>query len=247
MTLVLQVMIRLFVAAMATALVWIGIGQGTETVATSSTSSVIYAYDGQSCTSPAIYTTSERGPPATYDQSTAYDAANCWLRDASACPDRPNTPPTTTCTTPAALAGDAAATTTTGGQARLADRDLCALDRGRVAANTSDRISGPLWSSTKSKTSPQNALRHFNDHRADFPHLNKAAEYVAEAQQFLRRPPSTALPPITRTNGDVVVYDPTRNIFGVMDSTGAPKTYFKPDPAQHGYPTNLDYFNAQNW
>ncbi|SPC10167.1 hypothetical protein CT19431_240047 [Cupriavidus taiwanensis] len=25
----------------------------------------------------------------------------------------------------------------------------------------------------------------------------------------------------------------------------APKTMFRPDPAQHGYPTNMDYFNAQ--
>jgi hypothetical protein len=35
------------------------------------------------------------------------------------------------------------------------------------------------------------------------------------------------------------------NTFGVMDSSGAPRTYFRRDPAQHGYPTNLDYFNAQ--
>lgn len=117
---------------------------------------------------------------------------------------------------------------------------------GSPATNTADRISGPLWSTTKSKTGPQNALRHFNDHGADFPHLNNAAEYVADAQQFLRTPPSGALS-ITRTNGDVVRYDPGRNIFGVVDSSGAPKTYFKPDPAQHGYSTNLDYFNAQNW
>ena len=48
-----------------------------------------------------------------------------------------------------------------------------------------------------------------------------------------------------RTNGDVVRYNPGSNTFGVMDSSGAPRTYFRPDPAQHGYPTNLDYFNAQ--
>jgi hypothetical protein len=30
-----------------------------------------------------------------------------------------------------------------------------------------------------------------------------------------------------------------------MDASGAPRTFFKPDPAVHGYPTNLDYFNAQ--
>ena len=40
-------------------------------------------------------------------------------------------------------------------------------------------------------------------------------------------------------------FDPTTDTFGVMDANGAPRTMFKPDPAVHGYPTNLDYFNAQ--
>jgi pyocin large subunit-like protein len=74
--------------------------------------------------------------------------------------------------------------------------------------------------------------------------LNNSLEYVAEAQGFLRSPGAGVLTR-TRTNGDVVRYDPGNNLFGVMDATGAPKTYFRPDPASHGYSTNLDYFNAQ--
>ena len=36
-----------------------------------------------------------------------------------------------------------------------------------------------------------------------------------------------------------------RNLFGVMDLAGAPKTHFRPDPSSHGYQMNLDYFDAQ--
>ena len=116
-----------------------------------------------------------------------------------------------------------------------------------VAANTvttSEWISSPLWTAGKTDSAPANALRHFNDHGADFPGLNNSLEYVADAQSFLRSPPSGTLTRL-RTNGDVVRYNPGSNTFGVMDSSGAPRTYFRPDPAQHGYPTNLDYFNAQ--
>ena len=111
---------------------------------------------------------------------------------------------------------------------------------------TSDEISSPLWSSTGSKSSAQNALNHFSDHGADFPHLNNSLKYVAEAQKFLRSP-GQGVQSLTRSNGDVVRFDQASNAFGVMTPSGAPRTYFVPDPAQHGFPTNLDYFNAQHW
>ena len=57
-------------------------------------------------------------------------------------------------------------------------------------------------------------------------------------------PPPGALTK-TRANGESVVYDPTSNTIAVAAANGAPKTMFKPDPANHPYPTNLDYFNAQ--
>ena len=118
---------------------------------------------------------------------------------------------------------------------------------GLSAANTtatSGRIRSPLWTATKSDSAAANALRHFNDHGADFPGVKNSLEYVAEAQTFLRLPPSGTRTRL-RTNGDVVRYNPGSNTFGVMDSSGAPRTYIRPNPAQHGLPTNLDYFNAQ--
>jgi hypothetical protein len=102
---------------------------------------------------------------------------------------------------------------------------------------------GGMWTATKSKTAAQNALRHFKDHGADFG-ARSAVEYVNQAKQFLGSPPPGTLTRV-RANGDVVRYNPDTNTFGVMDASGAPRTFFKPDPAVHGYPTNLEYFNAQ--
>jgi pyocin large subunit-like protein len=47
---------------------------------------------------------------------------------------------------------------------------------------------------------------------------------------------------IARSNGDVIRFKATLDTFGVMDAAGAPRTYFVPDPAEHEYSTNLDYF-----
>jgi pyocin large subunit-like protein len=92
-----------------------------------------------------------------------------------------------------------------------------------VATNTvrtSDLVDGPLWTSTKKGSSAQNALRHFNDHGADFPDVQNAMEYVAKAQDFLRTPSGGTLTRI-RSNGDVVRYHPGSNTFGVMVSVTA--------------------------
>lgn len=124
-------------------------------------------------------------------------------------------------------------------------RPLGSIPRPGVAANTADRISGPFCGLRRSPGVRQRTRwGTSNKHRADFPHLNNSLEYVAEAQSFLRNPGPGVLTR-TRGNGDVVRYDPGSNRCGIMDSTGAPKTYFRTDPASHGYPTNLDYFNAQ--
>jgi pyocin large subunit-like protein len=100
-----------------------------------------------------------------------------------------------------------------------------------------------MWTATKNKSAAQNAFRHFRDHGADFG-VENAVDYVKQAQQFLRSPPPGTLTRL-RPNGDVVRYNPGTNTFGVMDASGAPRTLYKPDPSVHGYPSNLDYFNAQ--
>jgi len=116
---------------------------------------------------------------------------------------------------------------------------------GKLIKNADNIANGAagLWTATKSQTVAENAFRHFKEHGADFDARN-AVEYVRQAAEFLHRPGAGVLSR-TRANGDVVRFDPASNAFGVMDKSGAPRTFFKPDPAQHGYPTNLDYFDVQ--
>jgi hypothetical protein len=109
---------------------------------------------------------------------------------------------------------------------------------------TGSGTGGGLWTGTKSKTPAENAKGHWDKHSQDFPEYQNAAEYTKGAKEFLNNPPPTALSKV-RANGDVVVYDPASDVFGVRTADGTPRTMFKPDPAEHGYPTNLDYYNAQ--
>lgn len=122
-----------------------------------------------------------------------------------------------------------------------------AIKDGKAAGAAEDVIKeslGPVWSSTTSKTPVENAYGHWSKHGSEFPEYQNALQYAEGAKDFVSHPPSGALVK-TRPNGDTVLYDPATNTFAVKDADGAPKTMFRPDPAQHGYPTNLDYFNAQ--
>ena len=64
------------------------------------------------------------------------------------------------------------------------------------------------------------------------------------AHDFVTNPPIGTLT-TTRKNGDTIYYNPSSNTFAVKNSDAAPKKMFRADHADHGYPKNLDYFNAQ--
>jgi filamentous hemagglutinin len=85
---------------------------------------------------------------------------------------------------------------------------------------------------------------HFNRHGSDFG-ARTAAEYEAQASRFLSGPRSSRVLESVRTNGDIVRYDPVTEEFGVLRKDGTIRTYYKPDPSVHGYPSNLDYFMHQ--
>ncbi|GAA2896456.1 DUF6531 domain-containing protein [Nonomuraea rubra] len=101
-----------------------------------------------------------------------------------------------------------------------------------------------IWTRTRGMSRVENAYDHWARHGSDFPHLNNAKEYVEEATDFLTGSHPGVLTK-TRSNGDVVRYDPQTEQFGVATAQGVPRTYYKPDPQRHPHPTNLDYFNAQ--
>ena len=111
------------------------------------------------------------------------------------------------------------------------------------------RFGHPIWSSSRNKTGVQNAYGHYEKHGGEFEDVQNAKQYVESAQDFLDSSDPNVL---TRYRYDlqgnisgIARYDPTTEEFGVKMADGTPRTYFKPDPAQHGYATNRDYFYAQ--
>ena len=45
--------------------------------------------------------------------------------------------------------------------------------------------------------------------------------------------------------GVVRIYDYATNTFGSFNPAGTTKTFYKPDPASHGFATNWDYWVSQ--
>jgi RHS repeat-associated protein len=115
---------------------------------------------------------------------------------------------------------------------------------GPLAGARPSTPKGPLWTATKNKTGVENALDHFKKHGSDFPQYPNATQYAQGARNFVTNPPKGTLTKV-RPNGDRLFYDPATNTFASQRADGALRTMFKPDPTKHGFPTNLDYFNAQ--
>ena len=87
-------------------------------------------------------------------------------------------------------------------------------------------------------------MDHFGRHGAYFG-AKSADEYADMASVFLQRSQATGLPTKVDANGVIRVYEPATNTFGSYNPNGTTKTFFKPDPAIHGYATNMDYWIDQ--
>lgn len=83
-------------------------------------------------------------------------------------------------------------------------------------------------------------VRHGRALRAASP-----GHYERLAGLFLAGPAHARLRQKIRSNGDLVRYNAATEEFGILSAAGVVKTYFIPDPADHGFPTNLDYYHAQ--
>ena len=102
----------------------------------------------------------------------------------------------------------------------------------------------PIWSASTERTPAQNALYHWEKHgRVDFPELQKPTQYVEYARNFRAR---TDVLTKIRGNGDRVLYDSRKEIFGVFTREGVPRTLYKPDPLVHGMNSNQAYFDIQD-
>ena len=100
------------------------------------------------------------------------------------------------------------------------------------------------WTSAKKASNNINLAGHWQKHKDEFPTLVSQNDYYRFAQDFVTNPPKGTLVKV-RKNGDSVFYQPSTNTFAVKTKDGLPRTVFKPDPKEHGYTNNLEYFHAQ--
>ncbi|PYV51818.1 MAG: hypothetical protein DMG98_25335 [Acidobacteria bacterium] len=92
---------------------------------------------------------------------------------------------------------------------------------------------------------PKTLADHFRNHGGDFGAAS-AEEYAQMASAFLQQALANGYPvKIDPSSGDILATDPTYNTFGAYKSNGTTKSFYKPDPAKHGFPTNKDYWNHQ--
>jgi RHS repeat-associated protein len=95
-----------------------------------------------------------------------------------------------------------------------------------------------IWTNSKTLSPAENALQHWNRHGDQFPELRNAKEYVEATDDFLNNPASDVLRKTRSSNGDVLLYNPGTNTFGVRTFDGTPRTMFKPDDG-------IDYWHKQ--
>jgi len=85
---------------------------------------------------------------------------------------------------------------------------------------------------------------HYERHGADFGATSQD-EYAHQASDFLQRSQREQLDTKIDDRGAIRIYDQNTNEFGSYNADGTTRTYFAPDPAEHGLATNADYWDGQ--
>lgn len=111
--------------------------------------------------------------------------------------------------------------------ARASQAELRGRGQNREQAEAPLYKGKPLWSANRRYTAQENAEYHFSRNGANFG-AGTVDVYVAKAHAFVASPPKGALT-LKRRNGDVLIYDPTGNVFAVANREGAPRTMFRPE------------------
>ena len=88
---------------------------------------------------------------------------------------------------------------------------------------------------------------HFarHGHGGDFGAATEG-QYAEKASGFFQQGLRDGLPTkLNPKDGSIRIYDPESNTFGAYNADGTTRTFYKLDPAQHGYATNWDYWVSQ--
>lgn len=83
------------------------------------------------------------------------------------------------------------------------------------------------WTSNRRNTAEENVRRLYERNGAAFG-ARTEDDYVALAHAFIADPPA-GTETLRRNDGDTLYYQASSNTFIVADSTGTPRTMFKPD------------------
>jgi pyocin large subunit-like protein len=84
----------------------------------------------------------------------------------------------------------------------------------------------PVWAPNRRLTADEAALANFERNGADFG-VGSVEAWITRVHDFVESPPR-GVQRLTRTNGDLLLYDPAGNVFAVVTADGAPRTMFKP-------------------
>ncbi|MDR6834239.1 MULTISPECIES: RHS repeat-associated core domain-containing protein [unclassified Sphingopyxis] len=123
---------------------------------------------------------------------------------------------------------------------------LIAREKAGPLLGTFGRALGIGNAATKVAGFASGALRnsHFAKHSGEFG-FKTAQAYERAAGNFLSGKAGRGVLEGTRKSGDIVRFNPKTNEFGVLSKGGNVRTYFKPDTAEHGLKTNLEYFKRE--
>lgn len=115
-----------------------------------------------------------------------------------------------------------------------------------AAAGETARRAAPLVRDAAAQTwgNARTLLDHYIRHGAGVG-ASSPKDYAARASEFLQGSQSLSLPTKVDASGVIRVYDQARNLFGSFNPDGTTRTFFSPNPAIHGYASNLAYWIEQ--
>ena len=90
---------------------------------------------------------------------------------------------------------------------------------------------------------PARLVEHFDKHVIKLKNISAVdfRDYENLADQFMGGPKRPSVLECKRGGGDTIRFDCKSDEYGIVDSNGMIRTYFKPDPARHGKGSNLNY------
>ena len=130
-----------------------------------------------------------------------------------------------------------------GPQDRAAARDLANVadrespPRARRAVSTPLFNGKPMWADNRRGSSEENARYQFEHRGADLG-AHDLQDYLTKVHAFFDHPPKDTESFVRASNGDLLIYSESANLFGVVRKDGAPRLLMKP-------PTGKAYWEAQ--